>query len=105
MPQSKDQTVENVSFSLFGANFTLSVPGSQTEALKNSVAAIQSKGSRLMRENPSLTPGQAALLIAIEAQSRLQNFLDNPTLFESEAHARIERARRSLERGLKGDGK
>lgn len=52
----------------------------------------------MMRENPNLTPTQAAILIALDSESTLQEYLNNKTPFENEALKLITRMKVSLQR-------
>ena len=55
-----------------------------------------------MRENPNLNPQQAAILIALENESRLRDYLENSTPFERLAEEQINTIKATLERNLYG---
>ena len=52
----------------------------------------------MMRENPNLTPTQAAILIALDSESTLLGFLNDKTPFENEALKLITKMKTSLQR-------
>ena len=102
MSATLDPSLENFTFSLFGITFTLRVPHDKVKGLRESVAAIQAKTSQMMRENPNLNPQQAAILIALENESRLRAYLENSTPFERLAEEQINTIKATLERNLYG---
>ena len=66
---AEDQNDTFVQFTLFGQSFKLRCEASQKEKLEKAAATIEAKGAQLMRNNPSLTPTQVAILVALDLES------------------------------------
>gem|GEM_PF-709940 len=94
-PKEND-SLTAVSFSLFGENFTLSCRKDQKEALQKAIDAVIASTSRLLRDNPNLSPQQACILTAINTQSALQEFLGSDTPFQHQARKIISKTRECL---------
>ena len=60
--------IKTVTVSLLGESFTLRCHKSQADSLQRAVGKIQEITSKILRDNPSLTPQQAAIIAAIESQ-------------------------------------
>lgn len=97
MPDQNDSH-DFVQCALFGESFNLRCAKTQKDNLKKAVDSLQTKASNMMRENPNLTPTQAAILIALDSESTLQEYLNNKTPFENEALKLITRMKVSLQR-------
>ena len=95
---SEQNTQDFVQCALFGESFNLRCAKAQKDNLKKAVDSLQTKASNIMRENPNLTPTQAAILIALDSESTLQRYLNNKTPFEHEALKLITRMKVSLQR-------
>ena len=87
---------KTVTVSLLGESFTLRCHKSQADSLQRAVGKIQEITSKILRDNPSLTPQQAAIIAAIESQSQLQRYLDTSTPFQEQALQLIHRIKRNL---------
>ena len=94
---SDQNTQDFVQCALFGESFNLRCAKEQKEKLQRAIASLQTKASSMMRDNPNLTPTQAAILIALDSESTLQEYL-NKTPFENEALKLITRMKVSLQR-------
>ena len=70
----------------------------QKENLQRAIVSLQTKASSMMRDNPNLTPTQAAILIALDSESTLQGYLNDKTPFENEALKLITKMKTSLQR-------
>lgn len=92
--------IENISFSVFGESFTLRCRKDQKENLLAAISTIQSKTSKLLRDNPTLSPQQTAILTAIEIQSALQTYMHSNTPFESLAFESVHKTKLLLESAL-----
>ena len=103
MSDALDQKTENVTFSLFGITFTLRVTADKIKGLRESIASIQSKSLQMMRENPTLSPQQTAVLIALESENRLRDYLENSSPFEALAQQKIETIKATLKHNLNGN--
>ncbi len=88
--------IKTVTVSLLGESFTLRCHKSQADSLQRAVGKIQEITSKILRDNPSLTPQQAAIIAAIESQSQLQRYLDTSTPFQEQALQLIHRIKRNL---------
>ena len=66
---AEDQNDTFVQFTLFGQSFKLRCEASQKEKLEKAAATIEAKGAQLMQNNPSLTPIQVAILVALDLES------------------------------------
>ncbi|MBO6259105.1 MAG: cell division protein ZapA [Succinivibrio sp.] len=100
MPKQNANEIENISFSVFGESFTLRCRKDHKENLLAAISSIQSKTSKLLRDNPTLSPQQTAILTAIEIQSALQNYMHSNTPFESLAFESVRQTRLLLESAL-----
>lgn len=97
MPDQNDSQ-DFVQCALFGESFNLRCAKAQKDNLQKAVASLQAKASNMMRENPNLTPTQAAILIALDSESTLQSYLNDKTPFENEIQKLILKMKVSLER-------
>lgn len=95
---SDQNTQDFVQCALFGESFNLRCAKEQKEKLQRAIASLQTKASNMMRENPNLTPTQAAILIALDSESTLLGFLNDKTPFENEALKLITKMKTSLQR-------
>lgn len=95
---SDQNTQDFVQCALFGESFNLRCAKEQKENLQKAIASLQTKASSMMRENPNLTPTQAAILIALDSESTLQGYLNDKTPFENEALKLITKMKTSLQR-------
>ncbi len=93
MELQPDTSIQTVTFSIFGESFTLRCRKDQIEQLQNSIRSIQDKTSRMLRDNPTLTPQQAAILIAIETENALQGYMHTNTPFQDEAFEILKKVR------------
>ena len=99
-------TIENVSFTILGNSFNLRCRKEQKETLLSSIAVIQQKTSKMLRDNPTLTPQQTAILTALEIQSTLERLLKQNTPFQDQAFNLTRQTRERLlqaEQTLKND--
>ncbi len=88
-----------VTFTLLGCTFSLKVRNSQKQNLLDAVRAVSENTSQSLRQNPNLGPLQAAILAALDAQSRLSGFVGTNTPFQDQAFSLIRR----IDGVLKGD--
>ena len=86
-----------VQCSLFGESFNLRCAKEQKENLQRAIASLQTKASSMMRDNPNLTPTQAAILIALDSESTLQGYLNDKSPVENEALNLITNMKTSLQ--------
>ncbi len=93
---------KNVSFSLFGINFTLKVHEDKIDDLLKAIDSLRQKSSRILRENPNLSPTQASVLVALESEGKLLKYLSQATPFERACQDRISRISHILKRNLNG---
>ncbi len=94
-----EQTAEFVefTFSVLGDRFTLRCRPDQERELKNAVLSVQELAASILRNSPSITPQQAAVLTALECQSRLQHFMSGSTPFQDQAWRLTREIREILE--------
>ncbi len=76
---------EDLTFSLLGDSFTLRCRKEQKEELQQAVLNVQASTARILRDSPNISPQQAAILAAIDSQSRLQRYMGGSTPFQAEA--------------------
>ncbi len=76
---------EDISFSLLGDSFTLRCHKQQKSDLIQAIRSVQELSARILRDSPTLSPQQAAILTAIDSQSRLQRYMGGSTPFQEEA--------------------
>ena len=88
--------IKTVTVSLLGESFALRCHKSQAASLQRAVGKTQEITAKILRDNPSLTPQQAAIIAAIESQSQLQRYLDTSTPFQEQALALIHSIKRNL---------
>ncbi|MGN1280436.1 MAG: cell division protein ZapA [Succinivibrio sp.] len=89
----KTQTIE---CNLFGKSFNLRCADRQKKSLQEAIESLQQKASAMMRENPSLTPDLAAILIAIDAESSLIRERSTQRPFEKKAQQLMEKMKAEL---------
>lgn len=92
----EQEEIKTVTVSLLGENFTLRCHKSQAESLQRAVGKIQEITAKTLRNNPTLTPQQAAIIAAIESQTQLQQYLESSTPFQEEAQKLIHRIKQNL---------
>ncbi|MBU3826752.1 MAG: cell division protein ZapA [Candidatus Anaerobiospirillum merdipullorum] len=83
-------TYEDISFTILGNSFTLRCRKEQQADLKQAVLCIQEITSRILRDSPTLSPQQAAILAAIDSQSRLQHYMSGSTPFQDQASKTVQ---------------
>lgn len=88
--------IKTVTVSLLGDSFTLRCHRSKSDSLQRAVIKVQELTARILRDNPSLTPQQAAIIAAIDSQSQLQCYLDTSTPFQEKAMQLIHRIKRNI---------
>ncbi|MCI6796473.1 MAG: cell division protein ZapA [Succinatimonas sp.] len=93
---SNNDETETVSFVMMGISFNLRVKKSESKALLKAAHDVQQRSASLLRSNPSLTTQQAAILVALNVQSDLNNLLTRNTPFEEQALSLIGKAREYL---------
>ncbi len=85
-----DNTSEDfVSCSILGENFNLRCTSEKKAILELSVRNLQTKISKILRDNPGLSPFQATILTALDTESNLQEFLGSETPFIKQATKKI----------------
>lgn len=77
--------IQEITFSVLGDSFTLRCRKSQEQELKSAVLSVQELAAKILRDSPTLSPQQAAILAAIESQSRLQRYMGGSTPFQDQA--------------------
>ena len=100
---TQPEGIENLSFSIFGQSYTLKCKKDQQQNLLEAINVVQNKTAKLLRDNPTLSPQQVAILTAIEIQSSLLNFTNHNTPFQKEAFEHIRKMKRSLLCALKAN--
>lgn len=94
-----NQTDDNfVTCSLFGESFNLRCTKENKSSLELAVEQIQSKAALMLRDNPNLTPVQAAILVALESQTSLNDYLNSETPFVNQATKLILKIKDSINR-------
>ncbi len=95
---------ESANFTIMGMAFSLKVRKKEVNSLMQAVRDLQERSSALLRSNPNLTPPQAAVLIALNVQTDLNEILSNNTPFQDRAFDLVHKSRRLLNQGLHGSG-
>lgn len=96
MPENdKDNSV---SCSILGENFNLRCSSEKKAILEASVKNLQIKISKMLRDNPSISPFQAAILTALDSESNLLEFLETDTPFINQATKKILKMKSELKK-------
>ncbi len=90
------QALEELTFSVLGDSFTLRCRKDQLPELKQAVLSVQEISGRILRDSPNISPQQAAILTAIDSQSRLQRYMGGSTPFQEEAARTVKEIRAIL---------
>jgi cell division protein ZapA (FtsZ GTPase activity inhibitor) len=91
-----------VSCSILGENFNLRCSPEKKPILEASVKNLQSKISKMLRDNPSISPFQAAILTALDSESNLLEFLESDTPFINQATKKILKMKAELKKTENG---
>lgn len=97
MAQETDN-LHTVSCSLLGEQINLRCTKEQKASLIKSLDTLKDKASMILRSNPNLNPTQAAILVALDCQNALNNYLENETPFTKEAQKFISKMQTSLKK-------
>ncbi len=89
MTDDKDEALEIVTFSVLGENFNLRCPKNQKENLEKACSSLKEKSLKILKKSPGLTPTQAAVLLALDSESALLNFLMEDTPFTRKASHKL----------------
>ncbi len=92
---------ESANFTIMGMAFSLKVRKNEIASLMQAVKDLQERSSSLLRANPNLTPAQAAVLIALNVQTDLNEILSNNTPFQDKAFEIVHKSRMLLNQGLR----
>ena len=96
---SNNQTDDNfVTCTLFGESFNLRCTKDNKSTLEQAIQQIQSKAASMLRDNPNLTPFQAAILVPLESQTSLIDYLNSETPFVNQATKLILKIKESVNR-------
>ena len=87
---------QNISFSILGDNFSLRCREDLKESLEEAVAQVQALSAKILRDNPNLKPQQAAILCALETQSKLIQIKSGATPFASKAQSTLNKVYNNL---------
>ena len=84
-----DSSNENVTVTctILGENFNLRCEKNQKLKLEQAIATLQEKAKELLRDSPTLSPTQAAILVALDTEHRLAKYLDDPSTAKDLAQA------------------
>ena len=95
-----DSSNENVTVTctILGENFNLRCEKKQKLKLEQAIATLQEKAKELLRDSPTLTPTQAAILVALDTEHRLAKYLDNQTPFQKDAKKLIDKIKGKLQK-------
>ena len=95
-----DSSNENVTVTctILGENFNLRCEKNQKLKLEQAIATLQEKAKELLRDSPTLTPTQAAILVALDTEHRLAKYLDNQTPFQKDANKLIDKIKGKLQK-------
>ena len=95
-----DSSNENVTVTctILGENFNLRCEKNQKLKLEQTIATLQEKAKELLRDSPTLTPTQAAILVALDTEHRLAKYLDNQTPFQKDAKKIIDKIKGQLQK-------
>ena len=93
---SDNKNFETVDFSLLGHNFKLSCQKGEKEDLLLAVNKVKESTAAILSANPNLSPSQAAILVAVKAQSDLNSFVGSSTPFQKEAEKLTKKIRLQL---------
>ena len=95
-----DSSNENVTVTCtnLGENFNLRCEKNQKLKLEQAIATLQEKAKELLRDSPTLTPTQAAILVALDTEHRLAKYLDNQTPFQKDAKKLIDKIKGKLQK-------
>ena len=105
MAENQDPNAfESANFTIMGMAFSLRVRKKEYDSLMQSVKSLQERSSALLRSNPNLTPPQAAVLIALNVQTDLNEILSNNTPFQDKAFEIVHKSRMLLNQGLRNSG-
>lgn len=83
--------VVTVNFTILGNSFSLKVRRAQRENLLEAVESVKERSSSMLRQNPTLSPQQAAILTAIDSESALRAYLGSNTPFQDQAFTLVRR--------------
>ncbi len=100
--QDQDE-LQSASFNVMGTSFNLKLRKKEIPALSQAVKDVQERSSALLRSNPGLSPHQAAILVALNLQTDLNECLCTNTPFEDKAFELVHKARGILNEGFKAD--
>ncbi len=87
-----------VTFSIVGEKISLRCSKDKVEQLKDAAEAVQHTIAKHLRDNPNMTPQVAALITAIDCQTKLLQFLGGSTTFTDKANDIVNRIENHLER-------
>ncbi len=93
---AEDQNDTFVQFTLFGQSFKLRCEASQKEKLEKAAASLETKGAQMMQNNPSLTPIQVAILVALDLESTKTDKITLTSPFEKQAYKLIHNMKDNL---------
>ena len=95
-----DSSNENVTVTctILGENFNLRCEKNQKLKLEQAIATLQEKAKELLRDSPTITPTQAAILVALDTEHRLAKYLDNQTPFQKDAKKLIDKIKGKLQK-------
>ena len=95
-----DSSNENVTVTctILGENFNLRCEKNQKLKLEQAIATLQEKAKELLRDSPTLTPTQAAILVALDTEHRLAKYLDNQTPFQKDTKKIIDKIKGQLQK-------
>lgn len=95
--QGDPNEVVSVNFTILGNSFSLRVRRAQRENLLEAVKSVQERSSSMLRQNPTLSPQQTAILTAIDSESALRAYLGSNTPFQEQAFSLVRRIRQVLD--------
>lgn len=87
---------ETVGFTILGNAFSVRVRKSEKERFLEAVKHLQDRASAMLRTNPNLSPMQAAIMIALDTEVKMLDYISANTPFQDRAFSLIHKIQREL---------
>ncbi len=84
-----NSTLDIVTCQILGEKFNLRCSKDKTKLLEDAVKQLQDKVSKMRKDNPGLSPLQASILTAIDAEKNLLEYIEAETPFINQATKKI----------------
>lgn len=92
---AKDEP-ETVGFTILGNAFSVRVRKSEKERFLEAVKNLQDRASAMLRTNPNLSPMQASIMIALDTEVKMLDYVNANTPFQDQAFALVRKIQREL---------